>query len=540
MRYRFGDYELDETRYELTRNNEHVHVQPQVLDLLLFLLREPGRLVSRDEIIEAVWQGRAISDSTINSRIKAARQAVGDDGRRQTSIQTVPRRGLRFVAPVEAFEGERGKTSVGKREGIGCHPVETSEPKPPRPNFFPALSDFPSVTDKPSVAVLPFQDMSGDRDEDYFADGVTEDILTALSKISQLFVIARNSSFKYKGNDVGARRIGQELGVKHVVEGSVRRAGNRVRVTAQLVECESGRYLWADRFEGELDDVFDLQDRITEKIVTSLEVTLAEGEKARIWRERSGSPHVYETFQNAMLLYRNFSKQSHLQAVHELERTLEIDPDYTPALFLYGYALVDLARFGWTDDRKAAFASALETAERAIAIDPYYADAYTTISYAQTFQGHHDEALVAAERAVALTPNIAGTLHRTAMSHIFAGNFEIGRKYEEQATRLNPMDQFVSLVELARAHYHLGAFDDARRAAVHVLAGQPRWLTAQTILVSALWQLGREVEAREVADKIVKGHGKFSVSRWAKGWPYRRPEDLEFLIDPLICADLPD
>jgi adenylate cyclase len=535
MRYRFSDCELDETRYALTRDGADVHVQPQVLDLLLLLLRNPGRLIGRDEIVEAIWQGRAISDSAVASRVKAARQAIGDDGQQQRFIQTVSRRGFRFIPPVEAIDDDR--ESVNKF--LAKASAEPSGSHAPRPSSFMVENEFPSLPDKPSVAVLPFQNMSGDPDQDFFAEGVTEDILTALSKVSQLFVIARNSSFKYKGNDVDLRQVGRELGVKHVVEGSVRKAGKRVRVTAQLVECDSGGHLWADRFEGELDDVFDLQDRITEKIVTALEVTLAEGEKARIWHERSGSPLVYETFLKAIILYRNFSRQSHLQAALELKRTLELDPDYTPALFLYGYALVDLARFGWTDDRNAAFATALEMAKRAIAIDPYYADAYTTISYAQTFQGHHDAALVAAERAVALTPNVAGTLHRSAMSHIFAGNFEIGRNYEQQATRLNPMDQFVSLVELARAQYHLGDFEDARRVAAHVLVSQPRWLTAQTILVSALWRLGLESEACEIADKIIQGHNKFSVARWAKGWPYRQKEDLEYLIDPLRRAKLP-
>jgi len=402
-------------------------------------------------------------------------------------------------------------------------------------------SDQPlALPDKPSIAVLPFDNMSGDAEQDYFVDGVVEDILTTLSKVQNLFVIARNSSFTYKGRAMDVRQVGQELGVKYVVEGSVRKAGNRVRVTAQLVECANGGHLWADRFDGELDDVFDLQDRITQEIVTALEVTLTEGEHARIWRERSGSPAVYEAFQKAMSLYRNFSRQSHRQAIHELERALEINPDYPPAMFLYGFALVDLARFGWTDDREAAFVSALEMAENAIALDPYYADAYSTIGYARTFQRRPDEAVEAAEKAISLSPNNSGAFHSAAMAHVFAGNFEIARGYEEQAGRLSPMDQSVSLVDLARANYHLGAYEEARRISATVLERQPRWMTAQTILVAALWRLGREAEARVIADKVIQGHSKFSVARWSSGFPYRRAEDLAALMDPLLATGLPE
>ena len=399
-------------------------------------------------------------------------------------------------------------------------------------------ADLP-LPDKPSIAVLPFENMSGDAEQDYFVDGIVEDILTTLSKIPQLFVIARNSSFIYKGKAVDVHQVGRELGVKYVVEGSVRKAGNRVRVTAQLVECASGGHIWADRFDGELDAVFALQDRITQEIVTSLEVNLTEGEAVRVWRERSGSPMVYEAFHKGMMLYRNFARETHRQALQQLEKALAVNPDYTPALFLYGLTLVDHARFGWVGDRDAAFTSALEVAERALSVDPNYGEAYTVISYARSFQRRHDEAIEAAEKAVALSPNSTGAMHMSAMTHIYAGNFETGRDYEVQAGRLSPMDHAVSLVDLARAQYHLGAFEEARRNASQVLQIQPRWLTAQTILVAALWRLGRQDEARDVGANIIRGDPKFSVARWANAWPYRRSEDLAALMDPLAEAGLP-
>ena len=366
---------------------------------------------------------------------------------------------------------------------------------------------------------------------------MVEDILTTLSRVPELFVIARNSSFTYKGQAVDVRQVGRELGVRYVVEGSLRKAGNRVRVTAQLVECATGGHVWADRFDGELDDIFGFQDRITQEIVTALEVTLTYGEHARIWREKSVSPLVYEAMQKAVAAYGEFSRQTRRQSIQELDRALAINPDYPPALYLYAFNLVDQARFGWTEDRDAAFASALEMAQRALAIDPIFAEAYAAIGYAQTFQGRHDEAV---ERSVELGPNDGGVRHCAAMSHVFAGNFETGRGYEEHALRLNPIAREVSLVELARAHYHLGAYKEVRRHAVRVRERQPQWMTALTILVAALWRLGQEDEARAVTARIIQGHAKFSVARWSKGFPYRRSEDLADLMDPLLAAGLPE
>src|SRR5450631_1191496 len=203
-----------------------------------------------------------------------------------------------------------------------------------------------ALPDKPSIAVLPFTNMSGDPEQDYFADGIAEDVLTTLSKIQELLVIDRNSSFVFKGQARDIREIGRMLGARYVLEGSVRKAGNRVRLTAQLIDSLNCGHVWADRFEGVLDDVFELQDRITQDIVAALEVRLTFGEEARVWRKRSGSPLVYEHYHKGRTLYVNFAKHTHAQARCEFERALAINPVYTPALSLLGFTLTDQARFG--------------------------------------------------------------------------------------------------------------------------------------------------------------------------------------------------
>jgi adenylate cyclase len=409
----------------------------------------------------------------------------------------------------------------------------------PQSASFGSLQSRP-VPDKPSIAVLPFQNMSGDPEQEYFADGIAEDVLTTLSKIQELMVIARYSSFVFKGQTRDVREIGRILRARYVLEGSVRKVGNRVRLTAQLIDSLDGSHLWADRFDGGLDDVFDLQDRITQDIVAALEVRLTHGEEVRVWRKRSGSPLVYEYLLKGRSLYTNFAKHTHAQARTEFERALEINPIFAPALSMLGLTLTDQARFGWEKDRAATYEAAMDCAARALAADPGCGEAYLVIGYVCTFQRRHDEAVAAGEKAVALTPSGWGAYHMAGMYHGYAGNFRKAALYEEQAQRLSPLHLNVSMADEARARFHLGDFAAARDTALRVLAEKPRWLTAQTILVAALWNLGSEDEARVIARELLVRHPDFSISRWARGLPYRHQEDLDTLLTPLRRAGLPE
>ena len=220
---RFGDCELDLAGYEVRRDGQRRAVEPQVFELLAYLVRNPGRLVTKDELIAEVWSGRIVSDSALSGQIKSARQAIGDDGEQQRLIRTVHGRGFRFVGELTHAEQPHGDEPAGAEK---------------RPLALP---------DKPSIAVLPFANLSGDPEQEYFADGMVEDITTALSRVKEFFVIARNSAFTYKGKSVDVKRIGRELGVRYLVEGSVRRAGGRVRIAGQLIDAETGAHLWADR-----------------------------------------------------------------------------------------------------------------------------------------------------------------------------------------------------------------------------------------------------------------------------------------------------
>jgi adenylate cyclase len=382
--------------------------------------------------------------------------------------------------------------------------------------------------------------MSNDPEQEYFVDGISEDVITTLSKIEELLVIARNSSFVFKGQTRDIREIGRVLGVRYVLEGSVRKIGNRVRLTAQLIDSLHGGHLWADRFDGHLDDVFELQDRITQEIVAALEVQLTLGEQARVWRKRSGSPLAYEHYLKARNYYLNFSKHTHAQAKEEFEKALAINPSFTPALSLLGFTLADQARFDWVPGQEALYTAALDCADRALDIDPDCFDAYLTQGYVWTFQHRHDEAVVAGERAVTLSPSSADACHGAGMFHGYAGNYRMAVSYAEQANRLSPISRTESMIDEARARFHLGELEASRDIALCVLQLKPRWLTAQTVLVSALWNLGKTEEARALMKELLTKYPRFSVERWAEGLPYRRQADLDALINPLRLAGLPE
>src|SRR5262247_2801667 len=259
--YLFEDYRLDTDRRELYREASPISVEPKVFDLLAYVIRNRERVVSKEDLVAAIWNGRIVSESALTTCINAARNAIGDSGEAQRLIKTLPRKGIRFVGVVRE-----------ERKSAAVAPA-VAAPEPSHPSL--------ALPDKPSIAVLPFANLSGDAAQEYFADGMVEDIITGLSRMRWLFVIARNSSFTYKGQAFDVKQVGRELGVRYVLEGSVRKGGNRVRITGQLIDAETGAHLWADRFDGLIEDVFELQDKVASSVAGVIEPALQAAEAAR-------------------------------------------------------------------------------------------------------------------------------------------------------------------------------------------------------------------------------------------------------------------
>src|SRR5271155_2924884 len=317
MTLSFGDYEIDIERRELRRAKLSVHVEPQVFDLLVYLMRNRDRVVSKDDLIASVWGGRIVSDSTLASRINAARKAIGDSGENQKLIRTVARRGLRFVGAV------RMQPNAAEIAAAARTPASEFREQPP-----PILP----LPDRPAIAVLPFSNMTDDQQQEYFSDGISEDIITALSKLRWFLVIARNSSFIYKGKAVHLKQVADELGVGYVVEGSVRRSGDRVRITVQLNDVTTGSHLWAERYDRNLADVFAVQDEITEAIVAAIEPQLYAAESFRAQRKLPNSLDAWDLVMRALSHYWRVTRQDNVVAQALLEKAIAIDPNYGQAL----------------------------------------------------------------------------------------------------------------------------------------------------------------------------------------------------------------
>ncbi len=395
MQFFFEDYELDADRRELTRGAERIALEPQVFDLLVYLVQNGDRVVSKDELIERVWDGRNVSDSTLTSRITAVRKAVGDSGDEQRLIRTMSRKGIRFVGAVsdKPLATAGGRVATQTTANITAASAERTL----------AMSDLPSI------AVLPFQNMSGDSEQEYFADGMVEEIITALSRMRSLTVIARNSSFIYKGRAVDVKQIGRELGVRYVLEGSVRKAANQVRITGQLIDASNGGHLWADRFDGSLEDVFDLQDQVTSHVVGAIAPKLEQAEIERAKRKPTENLDAYEYFLRGMASYYRRTREGTDEALRLFYKAIESDPDFASAYGMAAWCYGWRKGGGWTTDREKEIAETERLARRATELGSDDAVALSRGAHALAFVvGDLDAAATFVERALVLNPNLAG------------------------------------------------------------------------------------------------------------------------------------
>jgi TolB-like protein/Tfp pilus assembly protein PilF len=499
MRFLFGDYSLDADRRELRRGTETVHVEPQVFDLLLYLIRHRDKVVSKDDLIANVWQGRVVSESTLSTRVNAARHAIGDSGERQQLIRTIARRGVRFVGDV-------------REDTSGAPSIEADRRGPPDQDAAALALPLP---DKPSIAVLPFANMSDDPQQEYFADGMADEIITALSRCGWLFVIARNSSFIYKGKAVDVRQVGRELGVRYVLEGSVRRAGNRLRFVAQLIEAASGAHIWADRFEGELRDVFELQDRITESVVGAIEPKLQLAEIERLKQKPAANLDAYDCLLRAQQQEYLYTEESLVAAIRLAKQALAIDPDYARAMAFTAHCYGLRVGQGWTLDFEHDVSEGVRFAQRAIELEQNDANVAWMAAWAiWNLRGDAMRARDWFSRSLSLNPNSAMALTFYGMTEGFQGHTETAVEMVERGRRLSPRDPrgWMSSLAMAVACNAAGRFAECAGWAERALAQNPRAASALRNRAGALIGLGRRQEAIEAVKEMLRIDPTITIS----------------------------
>ncbi len=400
----------------------------------------------------------------------------------------------------------------------------------------PASEPAQAPPAKPSVAVLPFVNMSGDAEQEYFADGIAEDLITSLSKLSQLMVIARNSSFSYKGRSVKVQEIARDLGVRYLVEGSVRKAGSRVRITAQLIDCADGGHLWAERYDRDLTDIFAVQDEVTSEIVDSLAIKLTPGDAKRLKTAGTDNVEAYELFLRGRTLLYLFTAEDNSKSRAVLEASRAIDPRFAPAAAALCHAyLIDYVN-EWVDDPEASLTTGHRIALEAVALDPAYPWGRVALGNACLWLRRHDQAIAEYEEAIKLDPNFADAYMTLGWLKHFIGRSEETVELIRRGILLDPNYAPMRLHWIAQAEYQVGNFGEAAELLKQRLARQPHSDVSWALLAAAHGQLGDAQAARDAWATLLRINPGFSVERRRRILPYKNPADFELFVEGLEKA----
>jgi TolB-like protein/DNA-binding winged helix-turn-helix (wHTH) protein/Tfp pilus assembly protein PilF len=538
LRIQFDGYCLDSDRRELRLGDTLVPIQPQVFDLLEYLIANRDRVISKDDLISSIWKGRIVSESTLLSRISAARRAIGDDGGQQRLIRTVSRKGIRFVGTVLILPVEETGSNAAKSP-----PAATLPGKEIQSNVNDLESDTASsangpilpLPDKPSIAVLPFLNMTGDPEQEYFTDGVTEDIITELSRFHRLFVIARNSSFSYKGKSPDVRQVGKDLGVRYVLEGSIRKSSNRIRVTGELIDTLTGNHIWAERYDRVLEDIFAVQEELTRAIVAAIAPQIEVTERLKATRPRPSNLSAYEIALRAWVhvVDGHFKADRALldQSVREAKEALAIDPNSVRALQALGAAYGRAFLLGMAGDREQALQEAMRALTRAIELDPadargYVLRALNVVYFTQL--DRYPEALADARRAHEMNPNDTDLLRNLGLIEALAGEPDRGIEHLHQVMRLNPRDSAIydTYHHLAAACFLAQRYADGIDWASRVLRERPRMVVTHTDVVLDFIGLGEIGKAKAMFETLQEvASPEYLRARLEGTWPFGRSED---------------
>jgi TolB-like protein len=527
VRFLFESYVLDPDRRELTRGDEAIAVTPQVFDLLLHLVQNREHVVDKDGLLDAVWAGRIVSESTLTSHINAVRKAIGDSGKEQRLIRTIARKGFRFVGDV------REAPSV---EGFGSLTAAASPS-----NEIPATAL--ALPEKPSIAVLPFLNLSGDPGQEYFTDGVVEDIIAAMSRIRWLFVIARNSSFTYKGRAVDVKQVSRELGVRYVLEGSVRRAANRVRITGQLIDATTGAHLWAERFESTLDDIFELQDQVAASVVGAIAPQLERAEIERAQRKPTESLDAYDYYLRGTAHLNHGDREAISEALVHFGKAIGLDPNFASAYAMAAWCYVWRKVNGWTVDRPREAAEGERLARRAVELGRDDAVALTRGGHALAhFVGDLDGGIALLDRALMLNPNLASAWFLGGYLRVWHGETDDAIEHFARAMRLSPLDPELYRMQAgtAMAHLFAGRFDSASSWAEKAFRDLPSFLLVVSIIAASHALAGRAEESLHAMRQLRQLDPALRIANLKDWLPIHRPEDLAIFAEGLRKAGLPE
>jgi adenylate cyclase len=518
MLYRFNSCALDLVRGGLRVDGQETSLRPKSFEVLRYLVENPARLIPKEELIKVVWPNTTVTDESLTNCIAEVRRAIGD--RDQTIIKTLPRRGYIFTAEVTAQESVDGK--VGPRAATREH----------------------ALPDKPSIAVLAFTNMSGDPSQEYFSDGITEDIITELSRFSELFVIARNSTFTYKGKAVDVRQVGRELGVRYVLEGSIRRDGDRVRISAQLIDAVSCVHRWAERYDRTVEDIFAVQDEVARTVAALLAAHVNKAEAARTpakppatWQAHDYYMRAADTFSS---FYSSFKREPLYETRRLLEHALSLDPGYARA-----YAMLSITYvMAWNQPidgdylRPGVLVRAHELARKAVQLDPNLPQARVSLGLALVWMRQSDAAVAEFEKAAALNPNFTDV--RFSIALIYAGEPARAVEVTKAHMRLDPFYIATTPGWLGLA-YMLGRYAEALLPLRECVSRAPDFRSGHLWLAAACAKLGLLDEAKVQAGEVLRIQPNYTIEGTQMHLnAFKNVRDWEHYFDGLRKAGLPE
>lgn len=532
MRYQFDDYTLDTDRFELSRNQVPIPSEPQVIELLALLVENRERMVSKDEINDKVWHGRVVSDAALSSRIKIARKLLHDDGRTQRYIRTIHKKGFRFVAPVLA---------------VPESPPEDS-PAPPSPAPATAPNDHRWDHDsdtraKPAIAILPFANQSNNPDQEYFSDGITTDLITHLSKHRWLDVVARNTAFGFKGQSINIQDLGQTLHVNYVVEGSVQRSANRVRVNVNLTDCHTGHTLWTDRYDREMADIFALQDEMTEMIAARLEPEIGYAERNRVIHARPANLQAWDCYHLGVYHFYRFTGPDNEEAQRLLRQSQTLDPLFGEAFAWWAYAVILGMVYWGTSPTQALLDEALRACDQALSLAPHNATFHALRARVLLARREYGSAILENRTAIDMNPTFAAAYCGLGDSLAYEGQYDEALENFRKSITLSPNDPqlwafftYGALALIFKGDYQ-AALDWTERAAN--IPNCQYWTTAHRAV--ALAYLEREAEAKKATEALLRLMPEFSCNfARTKLFYLRRPEQIERYMSGLRKAGVPE
>jgi adenylate cyclase len=562
-RFMLRDWVVAPDRGELTRNGIMRRVEPKAMEVLVYLAERQGEVVTRDDLERHVWQGALVGYDAITNTVLKLRKALGDDAREPRIIATIPKRGYRLVAPVRFLDGEAEPTLVA----VGTAETDAATPRRRRPKvlwvgvavaILLALAGLATTLRygwlpgslpsrplsggeaAPSVMVLPFSSLGDDPQQERFADGITEDLITDLSRLSHLAVIASNTSFSYKGRHVRPQDVGRELGVDFVVEGSIRRDARSVRVNARLVDARTGFERWAKRYDRPLAEVFAVQDAVTASVVRALAVRLSPHEKENIAERATDNLLAYDRFQEGQRLAKDQTADSARRAQAAYRSAIAADPNYGRAYGALAYLLARSFRFGWTDTPAETIDRALELARKAVALDPAIPQTHWALGYVYLMRRDYANAEAAARDALQVAPNYADGYGLLAFIKNALGQPQAAIELIERGMRLNPYYTWDYPYNLGRAYYMLGRIGEAIKLLEEARRRNENAPGTRLYLAASYIRAGRQADAEWEVQELSVLSPSETISHLKKADPIDEPKLMGAFVADLRKAGLPE